>query len=108
MSLACLECGRGGEFDTLVVHLMGDCSTDRSVSSLPNFYTCCVGVGSFKETLDGEFAVVQERSAQDSWCTGTNGSKLSECVVKRVSGEDLKAKLPRIHAALVQWAERKA
>ena len=107
MSLACFECGQGGEFNTLVVHLLGKESLNRRISSLPNFYTCCASVNTFKESPNGEFAIVREKNLQSSWCTGDDGPKLSECAVRRISATDLKAKLPRTHDALVLRAKRK-
>ena len=106
MSLACLECNQIGAFDTLIVfHPKGNFDPEKPVSRYPNFYTDCAKLGDFKEVKSSRFMVVKQRGKNDSWNTGNDGPKISETASKLISEDELRKKLPKIHAALLQYGK---
>lgn len=106
MSLACLECGRVGAFNTLVIfNSEAKFESDSYVSSYPNFYTCCVSLVEFPEVKESRFAIVQEREHQNTWATGTDGERLGNTKYRCVDEAELRRKLPKIFEALAQKAK---
>ena len=104
MSLACLECGRIGYFDTLIV-FDRSCTfdADARASSFRNFYTCCARLQDFKEAGgESRFMVVQEPERQGRWLTGTDGIRLRDAETRRVDEVELQQRLPRIFETLAR------
>jgi hypothetical protein len=105
MSLACFECMRNGTFNTLIIFDKdGKFDPQIPVSHYSNFYTDCASIGDFKRVSSSRFAIVQEKTHQDSWNTGTDGDKLQETNYKLIDEADLAKKLPRIYGALIKKA----
>lgn len=103
MSLACLECGHGGEFDTMICRVPAEGSiVNCFISHLPNYYTCCARIDDFKPVDRSEYIIAVEAEAQGSWCTGNDGPQIKDTKFKFISEEDLKKKLPKIYSWLVR------
>lgn len=101
MSLACLECGTIGSFNTLIVfEPTGHFDQEKPASKYANFYTDCARFEDFAPVATSRFMIVQEGSHQDSWHTGTDGEALKSRQTKLVSEDEVKRRLPKIFAAL--------
>jgi len=103
MSLACRQCGVTGAFDTLIIFSpSGIFDDDAHVAEYDNFYTCCATFDDFTAVEDSRFAIVVQSYKNDSWRTGNNGPKLTECKRKKISEAELKKKLPIIYRELLK------
>ena len=103
MSLACYECGKIREFDTLVLFdADGVFNFAVPISWYCNFYTCCASFDGVAEaTQPSRFAMVKTRAPESCWNTGADGDAINVAQFKCVDEEDLRAKLPKIYDALL-------
>ena len=102
MSLACFECDRIGEFNTLVIFDKTKAfNINTPISHFPNFYTDCASFDGLKTAKNkSRFMVVLEGTVSSTWNTGTDGDMLRAARYKYVDEKDLKKQLPKIFEAL--------
>lgn len=102
MSLGCLECDEIGSFDTLIIFSEdGAFDTAKLVSAYYNYFTCCASVDEFKAAKKSRFAIVREKHESSQWSTPDHCT-LNDTTWKLVDEEELKRRLPKIFAALLE------